>query len=656
MRRFNACVACLIGPLLFMHVNTALADSATTQPETLRSLTASPSPKSDNGQIDLTSLSLEDLMNVTVNSVSKSDQNISQSAAAVTVISQEQIQRSGLITLTDILRLAPGMDVAQINASTSAVSARGFNSQFADKLLVLMDGRTIYDPLTNGVIWNSQDYMLADLDKIEVIRGPGATLWGSNAVNGVVNITTKSARDTQGLLFDGIAGYQQSDVSLRYGGAIGDDTFYRIYGLFRDTADSTDFDGSKFNDGWQSTRGGFRVDKYLTPDTTFTFQGDVNINDLARTDIPDSARIPPIGNSENLLARLAGNQSQSTGYALQVYFDNFLTSGPSFGYHRETGDVNFQQRFPLGSFQELTYGLGARFERGSTDTSKPVYLQNGSLDEYITSGFLQDDVTLVPDRFHMIIGSKFEQSSYAKFQVQPSARLLYTPNERNTLWSSVSRAVRSPGLLDLGEVNPFGALGADGTVSVGNPHLKPEEELAYEIGYRSKLSDNFTLDAAAFYNDYKHLTADVLIPNGNTTIINAGNGHTYGLELAGDLKITPNWQLQASYSLLLSHATAHLGAVLDDNDNVSASPTNQIQLHSYMNLTKHLQFNASAYYVDAIPTVKSYTRLDLGLDWRSDNGFVIGIDGQNLLQQRHTEFGNGEPVSRSLYAHIAYTF
>ncbi len=597
-------------------------------------------------------------MNVTVNSVSKTDQKISQAPAAITVINHDQIERSGLTTIPDLLRLVPGMDVGRIDASTWAVSSRGFNNQFADKLLVLMDGRTIYDPLTAGVFWDQQDYVLTDLDKIEVIRGPGATLWGANAVNGVVNITTKSARDTQGLLIDGLAGTNESNGSVRYGGKIDSDTYYRVYGKFRDFSDFSDDTGANFNDGWRSTRGGFRIDRYPDSDTTFTLQGDIFHDVLTDTSMPGSSIISPDGSGGNVLARFTHDQSTEAGTSLQIYYDNATIPGEG-GYHRDTIDLSYQQRAPIGSIQELTWGGGMRGERSSTDPSSARFLNGDISYDYILSAFAQDDITLVPERFHLVIGSKFEYSSYDRFQAQPGARLLFTPNERNTFWGAVSRALRSPSLDDRKEISAFGAIGAPGTISLGNPDLKPEELIAYEAGYRAQLSSALTFDAATFYNHYGRLTADGLRADGNTTILDAAHGWSTGIEVSADYRAAPNWRLEASYSYLFSSATPDPGTLLDNNNTVSESPHDQAQLHSYWDLTDHIEINSSIYFVEHSDAAPEYIRLDLGLNWRPCDHVELGIEGQNLLHHRHGEFsdfGSLSPVARNFYAHVRVTY
>lgn len=328
---------------------------------------------------DLSKLSLEDLMNLQVTSVSKMPQNISQAAAAVTVIDQDEISRSGMTSIPDLLRLVPGMDVARIAPGKWAVSVRGFNSQYSDKLLVLMDGRTIYDPLFTGVFWDKQDYVLADLDKIEVIRGPGATLWGSNAVNGVINITTKSAEDTQGLLVTGIGGTLDSGGSVRYGGKLDDDTYYRVYGKFSDTSDFQSPSGTHLGDGQDTTSTGFRVDKIPDAQNNFTVQGDIQYSAVQGITGVNIDTLPG-GGSGNLLARWSHTDSDKSGLALQVYYDHADRFTPEvINYHHDAADLDYQQHFPLGDAQEINWGFGTRAERAQTEGGQLVRVPIGAM-------------------------------------------------------------------------------------------------------------------------------------------------------------------------------------------------------------------------------------------------------------------------------------
>jgi iron complex outermembrane receptor protein len=638
---------------------------ATTQPASSAAATQPALPKDIGAEADLNAMGLEDLMHVKVNSVSKIDQNISQAAAAVTVIGQDDIRRSGLTSIPELLRLAPGLEVARINASQWAIGSRGFNGVDSNKLLVLMDGRTVYDPLYAGVQWNMQDYLMADLDKIEVIRGPGATLWGSNAVDGVINITTKSARDTQGGLLDINGGSFDSNAAIRYGGQLAPDTYYRVYGKFDNTMDLLNHPARNDVGNWNGSNGGFRLDKYPDADTTLTLEANTQY-DLGSPG-PDAAHpgqlLETRHNSmtgSNILGRWTHNDSPESGMSLQLYYDHFgLDDLQNFNYHRDTADLDFQHHFQLANFNEITWGFGFRSQQEVSSLDHPIFFKNGQRDDYIASSFVQDDITLVPRHFHLILGSKFEDSSYSQFQVQPSARLLFTPNEYNTLWVAASRAVRSPAILELAGHTVVNNLSVN-----GNADLKPEIVRAYEAGYRTQPTEKLTLDLTTFYNQYNQLIAldtSSIMQTGSLTADNEGRAHSYGVELAANYKVNSAWRLAASYTFFNSHLEVSRASISSPGNDPDTSPKNQFQLHSYYDLSRNLDLNTSAYYVDSMPGVRPYIRLDLGVNWRLGKGLELGVTGQNLLQSHHTEFfqqgiTQGQEIPRSVLLHLSYAF
>ena len=608
------------------------------------------------------SMSLEDLMNVEVSSVSRIAQNISQAAAAVTVIDQDQIHRSGMTSIPDLLRLVPGMDVARVAPGKWAISARGFNSQYSDKLLVLMDGRTIYDPLFTGVFWQRQDYVLADLEKIEVIRGPGATIWGSNAVNGVINITTKSARDTQGFLANGIGGSLDNSLSLRYGGKIGNDTYYRVYAKSENTSGFQNNNGKNLNDGENSTRAGFRIDKYPDSANTFTVQGDYHYSVVEGITSVNLDTLPG-GSSGNILGRWVHSDSPESGFELQVYFDHVDRMTPLVvNYRHDALDLDFEHHFPLGSNQVINWGFGGRAESSTTDDNQLVSLVEGNRFDFSGNGFVQDDVTLVPKLLHFIAGSKFTYTSYDDFQIQPSARFLLTPNEHNTIWGAVSRAIHTPGLGETSAQLQFFPGGPPRLPP--NPKLRPEVLTSYELGYRSAPVENLSLDMAVYYNRYERLLDldfSTIGATGNILTVDRQHGHSYGGEIAATYKINSSWRVAASYSVIHIQTAA-----LFPSTAALTSPKNQVQLHSYYDINEKLSLNASAFYVGGITnnvggheTVDPYVRLDIGLSWRPAKGLELGIVGQNLLEPRHKEFtelSTTEAVPRSAYVYMSYSF
>src|SRR4051794_15383972 len=641
---------------------------------------------------ELSALSLEDLLTLDVSVVSKQKQKVSQAAAAVSVITPEDIRRSGMTSIPELLRLSPGLDVARVDANKWAISSRGFNDVFANKLLVLMDGRTVYTPAFSGVYWDTVDYVLPDLDRIEVIRGPGATLWGANAVNGMINITTRSARDTQGWLFDGLAGSEEQIGSVRYGGKIDDRTYYRVYGKYRNVDDSVFSDGERAQDGWEATRGGFRIDRYASDHDTFTVQGDIFAERTGETAtfanfIPPAflQRVDRVGNQSggNVLARWTHVVSPSSDFSLQLYYDDVHRSDAYGDYTVDTFDIDFQHRFELTHGQQLIYGAGFRFMADQFSPEHGLVVNPDSRDTFLLSAFVQDDITLVKDRLHLFLGSKFEENSYTGFEAQPSARLLWTPNERNSFWGAVSRAVRTPSRAneDLSVPiadarDPQAGLPAELNV-VGNRGLYSEQLVAYELGYRSQVSKTFSVDAAAFYNVYDNLlslqpqTPRLAVDATGPRVVidlpysNKRRADTYGLELAANWNVTDNWRLAASYTWLnvMVHSSSsdhNPQTETLDEENV---PRNQAQIRSYLDITRDLELNAAAYYVENLtgPNIPSYVRVDLGLTWRPIKGAELSAGVQNLLDDRHKEFDGqfgvtSTEMQRAVYLQFLYRF
>jgi iron complex outermembrane receptor protein len=641
---------------------------------------------------DLTKMNLEDLLNVEVSSVSKHRQKVSEAAAAVTVIGQDDIRRSHLDSVPELLRLVPGVDVAQLNAHTWAISAGGYNDVFANKLLVLMDGRTVYTPLFSGVFWELQETIVADLDRIEVIRGPGATLWGANAVNGVINITSKSARDTQGGFIDSTLGEYGQRGAVRYGGKLGEDTYYRVWGQYRDVDNfPMQGGGGAGFDGWGALSGGFRVDRYLGHDETLTLIGNfTNTHEATDQHVPfllppyfKVDRTLPDSNAQNILGRWTHTISDRSDFTVQAYFDRIDHPSTGFRYRLNLADIDFQHRFPIGERQEILYGAGYRFSADDVPPSDRGMFDPRRRDDYIANAFVQDDVTVVKDRLHFIVGTKLEQNSYSGFEVQPSARLLYTPSEKQSVWASVSRAVRTPSRWEQDSSLLFAAQPGPGgasilTASQPNRSFASENELAYELGHRFQATKSLSFDTTAFYHQYDHLRtfepgtpsfdATPPIPHINVPIQLKNNisADTFGAEVAVNWKVTSNWRLSGSYSFLTTEAKAHNGS----QDPTTApfleggSPRNQAQAHSYLDLTKNLEFDASLYFVDSLAYMKipSYFRADLALTWKPRDNMEFTVGVQNLLAPRHREFGSlstdiqGTDMPRTVFAQLTYRF
>jgi iron complex outermembrane receptor protein len=644
---------------------------------------------------DLTALSLEDLMDVDIMnqqviSVSKHVERVADAPAAVYVITPDEIRRSGKSAIPDLLRLAPGTNVSRINANKWGVSTRGFNDLYSNKLLVLIDGRAVYRPLFAGVYWQSVDYPLGDLDRIEVVRGPGATLWGANAVNGVINITSKDASQTQGWSVGARAGTDDSFASARYGGKLDEETFYRVYGKYRHTAEGALVDGGDANDELDLPQAGFRLDRFATDADTFTLQGDVFHVEAGNTlDLPISFA-PPYrvrtrdtdrGTGGNVLARWTHKVSEQSDLSLQLYYDHFEAGDVQLHYRLDTLDLEFQHRFMIDDRHQLVWGAGGRYLADEVNDSELFSFSPESRDDYLFNFFFQDHAVLVPDRLSLFLGSKFEANSYSGLEVQPSARLLWTPDRNNSVWGAVSRAVRTPTrweedariVLERGDFG-FGLPASFETA--GNGRLKAEELMAYEAGYRTQLTPALSLDVAGFYNRYRRLRTmepgtpvpdltatppHVVVP---FTVDNRMNATTYGVEVAATLSVTPYWRLASGYSWLHVDADLHSSSTDPFSEGTvnGSDAAHQFNVRSYLNVGRHLEVNAAAYYVDEVEQydADAFVRVDASLVWRPTKHVEWSVGVQNAFDPRHPEFGSSASdaraeVERAFYMQLVLT-
>ena len=613
---------------------------------------------------DLTNLSLEDLMSIEITSVSKKRQKLSDAAAAIFVITQEDIRRSGATCIPELLRMAPGIEVARIDSNKWAVTARGFNGRFANKLLVLVDGRSVYTPLFSGTLWETIDYPLEDIDRIEVIRGPGASIWGANAVNGVINIITKKAKNTQGGLFTTAGGNEeQGAVAARYGGKVGDDLNYRVYGKFDNYGNFGEVSGQDGADAWRTGRGGFRADYNPTKSDSLTFQGDIFENhDGSRYQIPslDFPYIQTFGcNTEfdggNVLGRWNHALSPSSNFSLQLYYDRVQINDVNFRIALDTYDLDFQHQFQLGDRQNIVWGLGYRYTQDATNGSFYVSFVPYVNQLNLFSSFFQDEIALLPDRLKLILGARIEHNNFTGVEIQPTARLLWTIDNRNTIWTSVSRAARTPSIGDENiRFTPavFPVTMAPGQPPIldivrafGNTDLSSEQLTAFELGYRCQAIDKLSIDIATFFNIYDQLLANA---TGPTTLVlgpqpylltpintnNDGKGNTYGAEVSAEWQPFKWWRLMAAYTFLKMDLDS-----LETTDN-GGSPANQFSLRSWVDLPGNLQLDTWLRHVDPILTgnIPGYTTLDVRLAWKVSKNLELSIVGQNLFQKYHAEF------------------
>lgn len=638
---------------------------------------------------ELQQMSLEDLLNVKVTSVSKKEESASEAAAGIYVITQEDIRRSGMTTIPEVLRLAPGIQVSQINANQWAITSRGFNRQFSNKLLVLIDGRSVYTPLFSGVHWDLQDLILSDIERIEVIRGPGATLWGANAVNGVINIVTKNAKDTQGKLVNSLIGTEErGTLSFRQGGKADNNVYYRLYGKYFNRDDSKTLNNQDFGDAWYGYRSGFRADWNQSSKDTITLQGDIYSN---RAEI--SAFLPSIQSSTpvetidtqkdvggNILLRWSHQRADADVMDVQVYVDYVSRNLPILNQERITFDVDFQHSLTYGERHDIVWGAGYRNIEDQTTNSLHLTYTPSSRNDHMLSAFIQDKISLVPNKVFLTVGSKFELNEYTNFEYQPNIRLSWLPSEKQTLWGAVSRAVRTPtrgehSLDLLAAAIPANTL-APGTpagfvTQDGGTYYESEDLVAYELGYRIQPSDKLSFDVAAFYNDYTNFRTfelgtpfsepDIALP---ILIANHGHGETYGVELSSRWNISPNWQLSAGYTFLTMDM--HLKDGSSDTTaeaNEGKSPNHQLNIQSFMVLPYDLELSNSLYYVDNLSelNIPGYIRFDTRLGWKPYKGVTINLVGQNLFDEYHQEFSESlfsEPsqVGRSAYLQLLWRF
>ena len=641
---------------------------------------------------DLTQLKLEDLMNMEVTSVSKKEQKISEAASAVFVITSEDIARSGANDIPDLLRMVPGVEVAQINSSKWAISIRGFNGQYSNKLLVLVDGRTVYTPMLSGVFWDAQDVLLDNIDRIEVIRGPGATVWGANAVNGVINIITKKTSDTQGAFATAGGGsYEHGFGAARYGGRLGGATSYRV---FADGFDRNHFPtpfGLNGNDDWEMVHGGFRVDTSASAQDSITVEGDANSGNAGEVAGSVVSISPPINGLLDLRDRYSGwdllsrwnhTSSAHSETSLQVYFDRNTRSDTTYGFGVNTFDLDFQHHIGWGTRQDFVWGLGYRVSSDDTLATLRISFTPASRTTQLFSSFVQDEITILPERLYLSLGTKLEHNDYTGFGLEPSGRIAWTPNARNTLWAAVSQAQRTPARSDTGILVNLAALSGPNNIPMlvgytGNPNEKAERETSVETGYRARLSSSVSLDSTIFFNHYGDLVsvepgsplfdAD---PTPHLVVLsrfaNLLYGETHGFETLVNWKVTRRWTLSPSYSFLTMHlhreaSSADLTTAPETEGSV---PTHQAQLRSQVNLPLHLQWNAAANFVGSLPAlaVPSYTRLDSNMTWQAGERFSISLVGQNLLHDRHLEYTGPDSsvqsdlIKRSVYAKVTWRF
>lgn len=641
---------------------------------------------------DLSKLSVEDLMNIEVSSVSKKEQKISQAAAAIFVITKEDISRSGALNIPDLLRMVPGLNVAQINANTWAISSRGFNGEFSDELLVLLDGRSVYIPTTSGVFWDVLDIPLEDLERIEVIRGPGGATWGANAVNGVINIITKKASATLGGMVVAGGGNQTQEFgTVQYGAKIGQNTDYRVFSKYLDEDHQPGLNAPDGGDGWHALRAGFRSDSQLSVSDDLTFTGDVYsaregdiTNSIQSVASPTLQETFAATNLDGGYLQADWNHRYAGGSdsTLQVSFDRYRRNDV-LRETRNTLNIDFEDHFSWGGHQDIVWGLGYRFSSSTTDGDLSFSLNPPDLDTQLFSGFVQDEFALIPTRLSLTAGMKVEHNYYTGFGVMPTARVAWTPHEHQMVWAAVSRALETPSSTDTAEnltlsgfVPPVGPPVL--VRIVGNPAFQNERHTAYEFGYRTQLLKRLSLDLATYYNSGHQLPTTepeasfietdpppvhLVLPLQNE---NAMYGETHGVEIFASWKATDRWTITPGYTYEGIHL--HVDPGSQDTQSVPAaegsSPRQWARVDSHLTVVHSLAWDASANFVGRLASgaVPSYTRVDTQLTWRRGEHVSVSIVGQNLVRDEHLEFsstadeGPSNVVKRSAYAKLTWIF
>jgi iron complex outermembrane receptor protein len=638
-------------------------------------------------QNDLTNLSLEQLMNIEITSVSKKPELFSETPAAIYVITPEDIRRTGATSIPEALRMVPGLEVAKINGDRWAISARGFSDLYANYLLVLMDGRNLYAPLYGGVNWDEVDTMLEDIERIEVIRGPGATLWGANAVNGVINIITKHAKNTQGALISGGGGNEEQGFgSIRYGGKMGNDGYWRAYVKYFNWNDQLYRSGARASDRWDASRGGFRIDWNASAADSLTLLGDIYDGDAGER-LTTNSLTRPYSSTFNdtlhykggdILGRWNRQFSATSNMQLQLYYDRTDRDDGLFHEVGNTFDIDFQHRFAWGACHDIVWGLGYNFNSEDIGNTYTVSFHPNNRDDSLFSSFIQDEITLIKDKLRFIIGSKLEHNDYTGFEVQPSARLLWTPSDRHTLWAAVSRAVKTPTYGNNNSrinvaVAPLGFIPVN-VAMLPNTDFDSVEVIAYELGYRIRPLDRLFIDVATFYSHYDN---QIDIATGNPffeqqprpphLVIpllqkNAMYGSSHGIEVASTWNVTNRWKLSAGYTWLKLQLHSHIPSSRPGNSELS-SPQNQFNIRSYIDLPWNLEFDTALYYFDNVPrwNIPSYVRVDARLGWHPTKNLEVSVALQNIFDRKHPEFNNEQQIAptelpRSGYVKLTWKY
>jgi iron complex outermembrane receptor protein len=594
-------------------------------------------------------------MNIEVITLSRMPQKLTENASAIQVITNEDIRRSGATNIPEALRLASNLQVSQINSGAWVISARGFNTVFANKLLVLIDGRTVYTPLFGGVIWDLQSVFLEDIDRIEVISGPGGTLWGANAVNGIISIITKRARDTRGVVLTGAGGdFMKMNFGARFADSVNQKLYYRAYAQHTQRYGTFLPDGTRNTDSWRNTQVGFRIGLYPNNDDQFAIQGDVNIGD--RESPPDDSGF----DTQNFLARWAHKVGDKSNFTLQFYFDRYWTNDPvSLGDEMKTYDLDFQYKLTAGSRHNIVWGAGYRYVDDHVFNRTIAGLLPEKRVMPLYSAFIQDEISLAANT-KLTVGSKVIHNVFTGFEAQPSIRLGYSPSDRHTIWTAVSHSTRQPTRFDIDYHLPLEPQPPNVPSVAGGPNFRSEKLNAFELGYRVEPSSRMMLSLATFYNIYNDLYSVEAIPGAQTLQIQNGSEATsFGAELSGTYQVIPAWRLRGGFTYFSKDLHAKPGR-MHDPSYLANDAKHRVVIQSMLNLPFNFKLDVVARYVDYIPAtyatarIPAYTTADVRL------GFLyktveISFIGQNLFTERHAEY-NVLMIPRNFFGRVTFRF
>jgi iron complex outermembrane receptor protein len=633
-------------------------------------------------------------MKLRVTSASRKEEALSNVGAALFLITREDIASSGANSIPDLLRLVPGVEVSQINANQWAISIRGFNSFYSNKVLALIDGRALYQPLFSGVLWDQQDLPLEDIERIEVIRGPGGTIWGANAMNGVINIITRHSRDTRGgLITAGAGSWRTGEGVVQYGGKLAAAGTYRAFGKYFDVTSSAAADGQRANDGWHSWAGGFRSDWDLSPQDTLTIQGDwretvaggMSLGTFSEPQPFQTLLNSPIRNTlGNVMETWRHTLESGSETTLRVYFDRIHRDGEAGAdVSNDTVDADFEHHLAPGERHDVVWGVNLRVHSDDirAHDSHSLYVIPPSRTVPYASAFFQDEIRLANSLF-LTLGSKLEHNDYTGFEYEPGAKLVWTPSDRHTLWTSVSRAIRQPNRVDFGARLNAGVASIDGLPALltffGSNRVKTEQLYDYEFGYRSQMHPRLSLDLATFLSDYRNLETSEpgnpdLVANPGAapylvipvTFSNLARARNYGAEFFVQWIPARRWTLSPGYSFLHMSIQPDGGSrdpVIGSASGYSAQ--HHFQVSSVLNLRANLQWNATIRYVSRLPTpnIPAYTGAGMTLRWRLREDLEMNVTGQNLLNPGRLEFADltklliPSEVRRSVFVKLAWHF